>query len=65
MSAHSAFSPSAIHLILNCPPSLKLCANAADQSSPYASEGTDAHELCAYLVERALGREAKDPTENL
>lgn len=65
MSAHSAFSPSASHRILNCPPSLMLCAKAADQSSPYAAEGTSAHELCAYLVEKALGRDAKDPTENL
>ena len=54
MSAHSAFSPSASHRILNCPPSLMLCAKAADQSSPYAAEGTSAHELCAYLVEKAL-----------
>ena len=65
MSAHSIFSPSASHRILNCPPSLMLCAKAADQSSPYAAEGTCAHELCAYLVEKALGRDVKDPTENL
>ena len=31
MSAHSIFSPSASHRILNCPPSLMLCAKAADQ----------------------------------
>lgn len=65
MSAHSIFSPSASHRILNCPPSLMLCGRAADQSSPYAAEGTNAHELCAYLVEKALSRNVKDPTENL
>ena len=65
MSAHSIFSPSASHRILNCPPSLMLCAKAAEQPSPYAAEGTCAHELCAYLVERALGKDVKDPTENL
>ena len=65
MSAHSIFSPSASHRILNCPPSLMLCAKAADQSSPYAAEGTCAHELCAFLVDRSLGRDVKDPTENL
>jgi len=65
MSAHSIFSPSASHRILNCPPSLMLCAKAADQTSPYAAEGTCAHELCAYLVEKALGRNAEDPTEDL
>ena len=65
MSAHSVFSPSASHRILNCPPSLMLCADQPDQSSAYAAEGTCAHELCAYLVEKALGRDVKDPTENL
>ena len=65
MSAHSIFSPSASHRVLNCPPSLMLCAKQPDQSSAYAAEGTCAHELCAYLVEKALGRTVKDPTENL
>ncbi|NBK77437.1 DUF2800 domain-containing protein [bacterium D16-76] len=65
MSAHSIFSPSASHRVLNCPPSLMLCARVADQSSPYATEGTSAHELCAFLVEKALGRKVKNPTENL
>ena len=65
MSTHSKFSPSASHRILSCPPSLALCAKVPDQPSAYAAEGTDAHELCAYLVERALGRDVKDPTPNL
>ena len=65
MSAHSIFSPSASHRILKCPPSLMLCANQPDQSSSYAAEGTCAHELCAYLVEKALGRNVADPTDNL
>ena len=65
MSEHSIFSPSASHRILKCPPSLMLCANQPDQSSTYAAEGTCAHELCAYLVEKALGRDVPDPTENL
>ncbi len=36
-----------------------------DVNSEFALEGTDAHELCAYLVEKALGRNARDPTEDL
>lgn len=32
---------------------------------PYAQQGTDCHELCAYLVEKSLGRDVVDPTENL
>ena len=65
MSKHAFLSPSASHRWLNCPPSAKLCAAVPDQSSPYAQQGTCAHELSAYLVEKALGRDAKDPTENL
>ena len=65
MSKHAFLSPSASHRWLNCPPSAKLCAAVPDQSSPYAQQGTSAHELCAYLVEKALGRDVNDPTENL
>ena len=65
MSEHSIFSPSASARILNCPPSLMLCAEAEDQTSSYAAEGTCAHELCAYLVEKALGRNVRDPSEDL
>ena len=62
---HSAFPPSASYRTLLCPPSLLLNAQVPDQSTSYAQEGTDCHELCAYLVEKALGRDCKDPTENL
>lgn len=65
MSAHAFLSPSASHRWLMCPPSAKLNAAMPDQSSSYAQQGTDAHELCAYLVEKALGRDVKDPTGNL
>ena len=65
MSRHAFLSPSASHRWLNCPPSAKLNAQVPDESSPYAQQGTCAHELCAYLVEKAIGRDVKDPTENL
>lgn len=65
MSTHAFLSPSASHRWLNCPPSAKLNAEVSDVTSEYAAQGTDAHELCAYLVEKALGRKAKDPTANL
>ena len=65
MSRHAFLSPSAAHRWLHCPPSAVLCAKVPDQSSPYAQQGTDAHELCAYLVEKSLGRDVQDPTENL
>ena len=62
---HAYLSASASHRWLACPPSAKLCANIPDQSSEYAQQGTDCHELCAYLVEKALGRDVTDPTETL
>lgn len=65
MPKHAYLSASASHRWLACPPSAKLCANIADQTSEYAQQGTDCHELCAYLVEKALGRAVTDPTENL
>ena len=65
MSGHAFLSPSASHRWLNCPPSAKLCARLPDQSSGYSRQGTDAHTLCAYLVEKALGRHPADPTEDL
>ena len=65
MPKHAYLSASASHRWLACPPSAKLCANIQDQASEYAQQGTDCHELCAYLVEKALGREVIDPTENL
>ena len=65
MKKHSIFSPSAAHRILNCPPSLKLCEKEPEQTSIYADEGTSAHALCAYLVEKAIGIKSKDPTKDL
>lgn len=65
MPEHAYLSASASHRWLACPPSAKLCANILDQASEYAQQGTDCHELCAYLVEKALGRDVIDPTENL
>lgn len=65
MPRHAYLSASASHRWLSCPPSAKLCAEIKDEASPYAQQGTDAHELCEYKVLRALGKEVKDPTENL
>ena len=65
MAKHAFLSASASHRWINCPPSAKLCASLPDHTSTYAQEGTDCHELCAYLVEKSMGRDVKDPTENL
>lgn len=65
MSKHAFLSASSSNRWLNCPPSAKLNAEAEQTTSAYARQGTDCHELCAYLVEAALGRDVTDPTENL
>ncbi len=65
MPKHAYLSASASERWLKCPPSAKLCAQEEDKGSPYAQQGTDAHELCQYLLEDALGRETTDPTANL
>ena len=62
---HAVLSASSAHRWIQCPPSVLLNAAAADKSSEYAMQGTDAHSLCEYKVLRSLGKKAKDPTENL
>ncbi len=65
MAKHAYLSASASHRWLACSPSAKFFAELEDQSSPYAQQGTDAHELCEYLITKALGRDASDPTPHL
>lgn len=65
MAKHALLSASSMHRILACPPSARLCANIEDRASPYAQQGTDAHELCEYKVLSALGKAGQDPTEEL
>lgn len=65
MAKHAYLAASASERWLRCPPSARLCAQEEDRGSPYAQQGTDAHELAAYLAEKALGRNSRDPTENL
>lgn len=63
---HALLSASASKQWLNCPPSAKLCADVKDKASPYAQQGTDAHELCEYKVLlKTSGKAQWDPTENL
>lgn len=65
MAKHALLSASSSHSWIACPPSAKLCDGIREQASPYAAQGTDAHELCQYKVEKLLGRDSKDPTEDL
>lgn len=63
--AHAILSASSSHRWLHCPPSARLCETYEDKGSDYAAQGTDAHTLCEYKLQKALGLEANDPTENL
>ena len=65
MAKHAYLSASASHRWLACPPSAKLCAQEEDKSSEFAMQGTCAHELGQYLVEKALGKAVTDPTNEL
>lgn len=65
MGKHAFLSASSSHRWLACPPSAKLCSEQEDRVSPYAKQGTDCHELCAYLVEKSLGKDVADPVGSL
>ena len=65
MGKHAFLSASSSHRWLECLLSAKLCSEQEDRASPYAQQGTDCHELYAYLVEKSLGRDVKDLTEDL
>lgn len=63
--AHAVLSASASHRWLACPPSAQLNAAVPDTTSDYAREGTCAHELCEYKVNKLLGIDTPDPREFL
>lgn len=63
--AHAVLSASASHRWLACPPSAQLNAAVPDTTSDYAREGTCAHELCEYKVNKLLGVDIPNPREFL
>lgn len=63
--AHALLAPSSSERWISCPPSAMKNAAAADTSSSYAQQGTDAHALCEYKVLKALGYSVRDPTSDL
>lgn len=65
MGKHALLSASSSHRWLSCPPSARLCESYQDKPSEYAQEGTSAHALCEYKLQKALGIPATDPTEHL
>lgn len=65
MAAHSEKGPSSSSCWINCTPSAKLCAEFPNEATSYVQEGTDAHELCEYLLKKELGEDVKDPSGEL
>ena len=63
--SHAVLSASSSARWLACPPSAQLCAALPDTVTDYALEGTCAHELAEYKVQRLLGNLTPNPTENL
>ena len=62
--SHALLSTSSSERWINCPPSAK--ENAGGNTGGfYAQQGTDAHALCEYKVNKALGHRVRDPTEEL
>lgn len=49
--AHAKISPSGLERVFACPGSVRLSAEIPDRSSPYAAEGTAAHELAQHCLE--------------
>ena len=51
MGNHSIYGPSSAHRWLRCPGSIKAeAAMPEEKESPYAAEGTDAHELAEFCL---------------
>lgn len=62
---HAILSASSSARWLACPPSAQLCAALPDTVTDYAREGTCAHALAEYKVQKLLGNLTSNPTENL
>lgn len=63
--SHAKLSASSSTRWLACPPSAMLNAEIPNVTTEYAKEGTCAHELAEFKVNKLLGIETADPTENL
>ena len=58
---HALLGASSAKQWLNCPPSARLQEHIPNPSSPYAEEGTFAHEVCEYKLRRYLHERVTRP----
>lgn len=61
MGAHARCSPSALHRILNCTPSLTLSEQFDDEESKYAAEGSAGHALAEHCIKKYLKLQTTKP----
>jgi Protein of unknown function (DUF2800). len=64
MSGHARFSPSSANRRLNCPPSLVLEEQFAEEESQYAAEGSAGHALAEHLIKKHLKQRSKRPVSD-
>lgn len=62
---HALLSPSSAYRWMECPPSARLTEGMDNETSVFAEEGTCAHSLCEYKVNKAIGIETEDPRPTL
>lgn len=62
---HAILSPSASNIWLRCTRAPRMCETIPDQQTDYARQGTQAHTLCQYKLEKALGYDVNDPRAEL
>ena len=62
MAAHALLSASSAHRWLKCTPSARFEEQFANETSPYAAEGTHAHKLAEIRLKQALGEKVRLPT---
>lgn len=58
---HALLSASSSSRWINCPPSARLAEQFENKTSEYAAQGTHAHSLCEYKLQKLLGNESEYP----
>ena len=58
---HALLSASSSSRWIKCPPSARLAEQFEKKTSEYAAQGTDAHSLCEYKLQKLLGNEPEYP----
>ena len=65
MGKHALLSASSSSRWIHCPPSARLGEKYESKTSSFAEQGTDAHALCEYKVNKLLGKRVRNPTKKL